>query len=194
MRGDATAWGQSQLSVAGMPRWERKSWCPHAAGTDDGAMTGLPSGRNSGRRLDGSKWWVTAIRTIFAQPDAAHVREQPGVIAGMLGRRSVKVETMLPYAAEDLRAFTDFPAAHGNRLGARTRWNGSTKRCIVAPMSSECSRTRKRCYGWPERFWSKPTTSGRPPTTGATSAKPPWHYWPAHRPSTRLAPSDLMTS
>ena len=137
---------------------------------------------------------AAAIRTIFAQPDAAHVREQPGVIAGMLGRQSVKVETMLPYAAEDLRAFTDFPAAHGNRFGARTRWNGSTKRCIVAPMSSECSRTRKRCYGWPERFWSKPTTSGRPPTTGATSAKPPWHYWPAHRPSTRLAPSDLMTS
>src|SRR6188508_555139 len=33
---------------------------------------------------------AAAIRTIFAQPDAAHVREQLGVIAGMLGRQSVK--------------------------------------------------------------------------------------------------------
>src|SRR6478609_4657366 len=79
-------------------------------------MTGLPSGRNSGRRLDGSKWWVTPIRTIFAQPDAAHVREQPGVIAGMLGRQSVKVETMLRDAAEDLLAFTSFPAAHWKKI------------------------------------------------------------------------------
>jgi putative transposase len=31
---------------------------------------------------------AAAIRTIFAQPDAAQVREQLGVIAGMLGRQS----------------------------------------------------------------------------------------------------------
>jgi putative transposase len=30
---------------------------------------------------------AAAIRTIFAQPSAAQVREQPGVIAGMLGRQ-----------------------------------------------------------------------------------------------------------
>jgi putative transposase len=43
---------------------------------------------------------------------ATYVREQPGVITGMLGRQSVKVETMPRDAAEDLLAFTGFPAAH----------------------------------------------------------------------------------
>src|SRR3954447_4195259 len=59
---------------------------------------------------------AAAIRTIFAQPDAAHVREQLGVIAGMLGRQSSKVESMLRDAAEDLLAFTGFPAAHWKKI------------------------------------------------------------------------------
>jgi putative transposase len=59
---------------------------------------------------------AAAIRTIFAQPDAAHVREQLGVIATMLGRQSVKVETMLRDAAEDLLAFTNFPVAHWKKI------------------------------------------------------------------------------
>jgi putative transposase len=59
---------------------------------------------------------AAAIRTIFAQPDAAHVREQLGVIAGMLGRQSVKVETMLRDATEDLLAFTSFPTAHWKKI------------------------------------------------------------------------------
>ena len=63
-----------------------------------------------------SEMVAAAIRTIFAQPDAAHVREQLGVIAGMLGRQSSKVETMLRDAAEDLLAFTSFPAAHWKKI------------------------------------------------------------------------------
>jgi len=63
-----------------------------------------------------SEMVAAAIRTIFAQPDAAHVREQLGVIAGMLGRQSVKVETMLRDATEDLLAFTSFPAAHWKKI------------------------------------------------------------------------------
>src|SRR4051795_1368416 len=59
---------------------------------------------------------AAAIRTIFAQPDAAHVREQLGVIAGMLGRQSTKVEAMLRDAAEDLLAFTGFPAATWKKI------------------------------------------------------------------------------
>ncbi len=59
---------------------------------------------------------AAAIRTIFAQPDAAHVREQLGVIATMLGRQSAKVETMLRDAAEDLLAFTSFPTAHWKKI------------------------------------------------------------------------------
>jgi putative transposase len=63
-----------------------------------------------------SEMVAAAIRTIFAQPDAAHVHEQLGVIAGMLGRQSAKVETMLREAAEDLLAFAGFPAAHWKKI------------------------------------------------------------------------------
>jgi putative transposase len=59
---------------------------------------------------------AAAIRTVFAQPDAQHVREQLDVIAGMLGRQLPKVETMLRDAAEDLLAFTAFPPAHWKKI------------------------------------------------------------------------------
>jgi putative transposase len=49
---------------------------------------------------------AAAIRTVFAQPDAEHVRSQLDVIAGMLGRQFPQVEAMLRDAAEDLLAFT----------------------------------------------------------------------------------------
>ena len=43
---------------------------------------------------------AAAVRTVFAQPDTAHVREQLDVIATMLGRQFPKVETMLRDAAD----------------------------------------------------------------------------------------------
>ena len=59
---------------------------------------------------------AAAIRTIFAQPDATHVRDQLDVIATMLGRQFPKVEAMLREAADDLTAFADFPVAHWKKL------------------------------------------------------------------------------
>jgi putative transposase len=59
---------------------------------------------------------AAAIRTIFAQPDAEHVREQLDVIAGMLGRQLPKVEVMLRDAATDLLAFTAFPVSHWKKI------------------------------------------------------------------------------
>ena len=59
---------------------------------------------------------AAAIRTIFAQPDAEHVRDQLDVIATMLGRQFPKVETMLREAAEDITAFADFPPAHWKKI------------------------------------------------------------------------------
>jgi putative transposase len=59
---------------------------------------------------------AAAIRTIFAQPQADMVRDQLGVIAGMLGRQFPKVESMLRDAAEDLLAFTAFPVAHWKKI------------------------------------------------------------------------------
>ena len=59
---------------------------------------------------------AAAIRTIFAQPDAEHVREQLEVIATMLGRQFPKVEEMLREAADDITAFADFPVAHWKKI------------------------------------------------------------------------------
>ena len=63
-----------------------------------------------------SEMVAAAIRTIFAQPKADMVRDQLGVIAGMLGRQAPKVETMLREAATDLLAFTGFPVAHWKKI------------------------------------------------------------------------------
>jgi putative transposase len=71
-----------------------------------------------------SEMVVAAIRTIFAQPDAEHVRSPLDVIAGMLGRHFPKVETMLRDVAEDLLAFTSFPISHWKRSGRPIRWCG----------------------------------------------------------------------
>ncbi len=59
---------------------------------------------------------AAAIRTVFAQPDAAHVTEQFDTIAGMLGRQLPKVEAMMRQAKDDLLAFTAFPQAHWRQL------------------------------------------------------------------------------
>ena len=59
---------------------------------------------------------AAAIRTIFAQPDAAHVTEQLDSIASMLGRQFPTLEQLLRDAAEDLLAFTAFPVAHWKKL------------------------------------------------------------------------------
>jgi putative transposase len=59
---------------------------------------------------------AAAIRTIFAQPDAAHVREQLDTIAHMLGRQLPKVETMLRDAGPDITAFADFPVPHWKKI------------------------------------------------------------------------------
>ncbi len=59
---------------------------------------------------------AAAIRTIFAQPDAAHVREQLDTIAHMLGRQLPNVESMLRDAGDDITAFADFPVPHWKKI------------------------------------------------------------------------------
>jgi putative transposase len=59
---------------------------------------------------------AAAVRTIFAQPDAASVRSQLDVIAGMLGHQFPKVEQMLCDSADDITAFATFLAAHWKKI------------------------------------------------------------------------------
>src|SRR5690348_10051581 len=96
---------------------------------------------------------AAAIRTIFAQPGPAHVRDQLDTIAAMLGRQFPKVEAMLRDAADDITAFACSRSATGRRSGPPTRWSASTRKSSAAPTSSASSPTPKPCCGWPERFW-----------------------------------------
>ena len=91
---------------------------------------------------------AAAVRTIFAQPDAEHVREQLDVIATMLGRQFPKVEAMLREAAVDITAFADFPVTH-QKLIWSTNPSGSTRRSNDAPTSSVSSPTPPRYCGSP---------------------------------------------
>jgi transposase-like protein len=74
---------------------------------------------------------AAAIRTIFAQPDAQHVRAQLDEVASMLAGQFPDVTTMLHDAAEDVLAFTSFPAAHWRKIWSTNpleRVNGEVKR------------------------------------------------------------------
>jgi putative transposase len=59
---------------------------------------------------------AAAVRTIFAQPDAAAVADQLDSIAAKLGRQFPQVEAMLRDAAVDLTAFAAFPQAHWRKI------------------------------------------------------------------------------
>jgi putative transposase len=55
---------------------------------------------------------AAAIRTVFAQPDAAAVADQLGAIVDRLQSQFPQVASMLADAAVDLCAFAGFPQAH----------------------------------------------------------------------------------
>jgi putative transposase len=74
---------------------------------------------------------AAAIRTIFAQPDAAAVAEQLHSIADKLGRQFPGVEQMLTEAEADICAFAAFPQSHWRRVWSTNpleRVNGEVKR------------------------------------------------------------------
>lgn len=59
---------------------------------------------------------LAAIRTIWAQPDAAAVREQLDEIAEKLAPRFPVVAGMLGSAKEDILGFTAFPVSHWRKI------------------------------------------------------------------------------
>jgi putative transposase len=74
---------------------------------------------------------AAAIRTIFAQPDAAHVRSQLTEVTRMLTPQFPQVAGMLTDAAADLLAFAPFPQAHWRKVWSTNpleRLNGEIKR------------------------------------------------------------------
>jgi putative transposase len=74
---------------------------------------------------------AAAIRTIFAQPDATHVRSQLEEVTQMLAGKFPEVSAMLADASEDLLAFSAFPEAHWRKIWSTNpleRLNGEIKR------------------------------------------------------------------
>ena len=74
---------------------------------------------------------AAAIRTIFAQPDAAHVAQQLDVVADTLSFGYEEVAKMLTGAKDDLLAFASFPIAHWSKLWSTNpleRLNAEIKR------------------------------------------------------------------
>lgn len=74
---------------------------------------------------------AAAIRTIFAQPDPAHVRSQLDEVTSMLAGQFPTVADMLADATEDLLAFTAFPHAHWRKIWSTNpleRLNAEIKR------------------------------------------------------------------
>ncbi len=74
---------------------------------------------------------AAAVRTVFAQPDAGHVRSQLAEVTTMLRPQFPDVAVMLTDAAEDLLAFTSFPQAHWRKVWSTNpleRLNGEIKR------------------------------------------------------------------
>jgi len=90
---------------------------------------------------------LAAVRTIFAQPDAASVNEQLGEIADKLTPRFPAVAEMLTEAAEDVTAFTAFPLAHWRKIWSTNpleRVNKEVKRRtdVVGIFPNEAAVTR----------------------------------------------------
>src|SRR5438874_1068425 len=68
--------------------------------------------RNLLTRWSAQSFVATMVRTIFAQPDAATVREQHARIVDQLQARFPEAAALLDEAGPDLLAFTSFPNEH----------------------------------------------------------------------------------
>jgi putative transposase len=84
------------------------------------------------------------IRTVFAQPTPAAVRDQLDLVADTLAPKLPAVAAMLREAKADLTAFADFPHAHWAKIWS-TNPNGSTRSSSGALTSWTSSRTPTPC-------------------------------------------------
>ncbi len=74
---------------------------------------------------------AAAMRTIYAQPDAAHVHGQFDEIVSMLAQRFPGAASVLADARDDVLAFCAFPEAHWKKIWSTNpleRVNGEIKR------------------------------------------------------------------
>jgi putative transposase len=90
---------------------------------------------------------AAAVRTIFAQPDASHVRSQLDEVTHMLAGQFPDVAALLTDAADDIGAFCGFPQSHWRKIWSTNpleRLNAEIKRRtrVVGIFPNDASITR----------------------------------------------------
>lgn len=125
---------------------------------------------------------AAAIRTIFAQPDAAAVRDQLDEIAAKLEPRFPVVAAMLAEAKEDVTAFTAFPVGHWRKIWSTNpleRVNKEIKRrtdvvgiFLRVLLGSGSDRSVGRCRMVPEGPRVTRNLSVEPPGSDLVRASP----------------------
>ena len=119
---------------------------------------------------------AAAIRTIFAQPTAAEVKEQLDKVTAMLQPKFPQVATMLANAREDLTAFAAFPIAHWGKLWSTNpleRLNKEIKRRTNVVGSFPDDAAVPRLAG---AVLIEAHDGGRSPS-GATCRRARWPSW-----------------
>ena len=91
---------------------------------------------------------AATIRTIFAQPGQAEVRDQVDLVAKMLDGQFPAVADMLLQAKADLTAFSDFPHAHWRKIWSTDplsviRPSDSTLQLAAQPRGQKTDRCRR---------------------------------------------------
>jgi putative transposase len=66
---------------------------------------------------------AAAIKTIFAQPDRAHIHRRLDEVADTLRPSFPEVAKLLEEAKADPLAFSSFPMARWTKIWSRTPWN-----------------------------------------------------------------------
>lgn len=94
-----------------------------------------------------AKMALALVRTVWAQPDGAAVREQPDAVADKLEPGFPAVAAMLRDAREDVTAFAAFPLAHWKRIWSTNpleRVSRETRRRsdVVGILPNEAAVTR----------------------------------------------------
>jgi transposase-like protein len=120
---------------------------------------------------------AAAVRTVFAQPDASHVRSQLAEITRMLAGQFPDVAALLSDAAEDLLAFTAFPQAHWRKIWSTNpleRVNGEIKRRTkvvgIFPNDASIARLVTAVVVEQHDEWARPRGMGN--TVGHKRARP----------------------
>jgi putative transposase len=86
---------------------------------------------------------AAVFRTVFAQTSAHEVHIQLEAVAGVLEHQFPQAAGLLREVGPDITAFTEFPHAHGKRIGSANPLERLNREIKRRPTSWACSLTPK---------------------------------------------------